>query len=122
MQIFQFDRGEKVIGYFGSQGLRATRIAAGDGEVRLTCLAVAPGGVIGTHPATIPQLFLVISGEGWTAGPEGERIPVAAGQGVRWEQGEIHTTGTDTGLTGLAVEGAPLSLFEPEAPELSSVP
>jgi hypothetical protein len=122
VEIFQFDRRERGIEYFGSQGLRATRIAAGDGEVRLTCLALEPGGVIGTHPATIPQLFLVISGEGWTAGPDGERVPVAAGHGVRWDAGEIHTTGTDTGLVAVAVEGAPMSLFEPEEPELPSVP
>ena len=124
MQIFQFDRREKVIEYFGSQGLRATRIAAGDGEVRLTCLALEPGGVIGTHPATVPQLFLVISGEGWTAGPDGERVPVAAGQGVRWDAGEAHTTGTGTGagLVAIAVEGVPMSLFGPEEPELPSVP
>jgi quercetin dioxygenase-like cupin family protein len=127
MQIFQFDRREKVIEYFGSRGLRATRIATGDGhgvEVRLTCLALEPGGVIGTHPATVPQLFLVISGGGWTAGPDGERVPVAAGQGVRWDAGEAHTTGagTGTGLVALAVEGAPMSLLQPEPPELPSVP
>ena len=80
--------------------------------------------MIGTHPATVPQLFLVISGEGWTAGPDGERIPVAAGQGVRWDAGEVHTTGagTGTGLVAVAVEGAPMSLFAPEEPELPSVP
>jgi len=125
VEIFQFDRREKIINYFGSQGLRATRIATGDGlgvEVRLTCLVLEPGGVIGTHPATIPQLFLVISGEGWTAGPDGERVPVAAGQGVRWDAGEVHTTGTGSGLVAIAVEGAPMSLFEPEEPELPSVP
>jgi hypothetical protein len=122
MQIFQFDRREKIIEYHGSQGLRATRIARGDGEVRLTCLALEPDGVIGTHPAAVAQLFLVISGAGWIAGPDGARVPVAAGQGVRWEEGEIHTTGTDTGLVALAVEGAPMSLSEPEPPALPSVP
>lgn len=122
MQIFQFDRREKVIEYHGSQGLRATRIARGDGGVGLTCLALEPGGVIGTHPATGAQLFLVISGGGWTAGPDGQRVPIKAGQGARWEKDEVHTTGTDTGLVALAVEGAPMSLFEPEEPELPSVP
>jgi hypothetical protein len=58
VEIFQFDRREKVIEYFGSRGLRATRIAAGAG----------------------------------------------------------------TGLVAIAVEGAPMSLFEPEEPELPSVP
>ena len=102
MEIFQFDRGEKIVRRYGSEGLRATRIAAGNGQVHLTCLTVEPGGVIGTHPATDPQLFLVIAGEGWTAGPDGERVPISAGWGVRWNSGESHTSGTETGLTALA--------------------
>ncbi len=117
MEIFRFDRGERLVQAYGSQGFRATRIAAGKGQVRLTHLAVEPGGVIGTHPATGAQLFLVIAGEGWAAGPDGERVPIAAGWGVRWEAGEIHTSGTQTGMTALAVEGGPLELFEPEMPE-----
>ena len=39
---------------------------------------------------------------------------VQAGQGVRWAAGEVHTSGTDTSLTALAVEGSNLRLFEPE--------
>jgi hypothetical protein len=60
------------------------------------------------------QLFLVIAGQGWVAGPDGERMPISAGWGVRWDAGEIHTSGTEAGLTALAVEGRPLDLFEPE--------
>jgi hypothetical protein len=114
VEIFQFDRGEKVIQRHGSAGLRATRVAAGDGPAQLTCLVVEPGGVIGTHPATATQLFLVVAGEGWAAGPDGERVAITAGWGARWNAGEEHTTGTDTGLTALALEGTALSLFEPE--------
>ena len=117
MEIFRFDRGERLVQSFGSHGFRATRIAAGTGQVRLTCLTLEPGGVIGTHPATGAQLFLVVAGQGWAAGPDGERVPVAAGWGVRWDAGENHTSGTDTGLTALAVEGDPLGLFEPETPD-----
>jgi mannose-6-phosphate isomerase-like protein (cupin superfamily) len=116
VEIFRFDRGERIVRSYGSQGFRATRIAAGDGRLRLTCLTVEPGGVIGTHPATEAQLLLVVAGEGWTAGPDGQRVPIAAGWGVRWDAGESHTSGTDTGLTALAVEGDPLELFEPEIP------
>jgi len=114
VEIFQFDRGERIVERYGSHGLRATRIAAGTGQVGLTCLAVTPGGIIGTHPATGAQLFLVVSGQGWVAGPDGERVPISAGWGVRWEAGEIHTSGTEAGFTALSVEGAPLALFEPE--------
>ena len=117
MEIFRFDRGEKIVRRYSSEGLRATRIAQGDGQMRLTCLSIEPGGVIGTHPATGTQLFLVIAGEGWAAGPDGEQVPITTGWGVRWDVGENHTSGTETGLTALAIEGAALDLFEPEAPE-----
>ena len=116
MEIFHFDRDERNIPYHGSTGLLATRIAAGEGPVRLTQLKVAPGGSIGTHPATDTQLFLVIAGSGWVAGPDGVRTPITAGQGARWEDGEVHTSGSDTGFTALVVEGAPLALYEPETP------
>ena len=116
MEIFQFDRREKSVGRFGSRGFLATRIAAGDGKIHLACLTLEPDGLIGTHPATNSQLFLVISGEGWVAGPDGRRMPIASGWGVRWNAGEEHTSGTDAGLIALAVEGAPLDLFEPEIP------
>jgi hypothetical protein len=117
VEIFRFDRAEKIVRRHDSKGLRATRIADGEGQVHLTCLTVGPGGVIGTHPATDTQLFLVIAGEGWTAGPDGERVPITTGWGVRWNAGENHTSGTETGLVALAIEGASLDLFEPEAPE-----
>jgi quercetin dioxygenase-like cupin family protein len=114
VEIFRFDRGERVVQAYGSQGFRATRIAAGEGRVGLTCLSVEPGGVIGTHPATGAQLFLVVAGEGWVAGADGERVPIGAGWGVRWAAGEVHTSGSQTGLTALAVEGDPLELYAPE--------
>jgi quercetin dioxygenase-like cupin family protein len=114
MEIFRFDRDEHLVGAHGSIGLHASRIASGDGGVTLTCLALRPGGTIGTHPTTGDQLFLVIEGSGWVAGADGIRHPVEAGQGAHWAAGEVHTSGTETGLTALAVEGSSLRLFEPE--------
>jgi hypothetical protein len=117
LEIFRFDRAEKVVRRYDSKGLHATRIARGRGQVHLTCLTIGPGGVIGTHPATDTQLFLVIAGEGWTAGPDSQRVPITTGWGVRWDAGENHTSGTDAGLVALAIEGSSLDLFEPEEPE-----
>jgi hypothetical protein len=91
VEIFQFDRRERNIQRHGSRRLLATRIAA-----------------------TGSQLFLVINGKGWIAGPDGRHISIRTGWAVRWNAGEEHTTGTDTGLIALAVEGAPLRLFQPE--------
>lgn len=118
MEVFRFDRGEKMIRNFGSEGVRATRVATGDGRIHLTCLTVEPGGIIGTHTATEVQLFLVIAGEGWAAGADGRRVPISPGWGVRWDAGEDHTSGTDAGITALAVEGAALDLFEPAVPDV----
>lgn len=114
MEIFRFERAERLMTHHGSTGLHATRVAAGAGEVQVTCLTLAPGGTIGTHPATSAQLLLVVTGSGWVAGQDGTRVPITAGQGARWEEAENHTTGTESGLTALVLEG-PLTLFEPEA-------
>ncbi|MFC1443156.1 hypothetical protein ABUW04_33460 [Streptacidiphilus sp. N1-10] len=116
MEIFQFDRDERRITQHASVGLLATRIATGNGPVHLTHLKVEPGGTIGTHPATSPQMFLVITGDGWIAGPDGARSTITAGQGVCWDRTEDHTSGTENGLTAIAVEGTPLTLYAPEAP------
>lgn len=51
------------------------------------------------------------------AGPDGQKVPVTAGWGIRWDAGEEHASGTKTGLTAIAVEAAALSLFEPENPD-----
>jgi hypothetical protein len=116
VEIFQFDRDEKLIERYSSQGLRATRVAAGDGQVHVTCLRVDAGGVIGAHEATDPQLFLIIAGECWAAGQDGVRVPVTAGWGAFWAAGEDHSSGTESGFTALAIEGPALGLFEPQTP------
>jgi len=46
-------------------------------------------------------------------------VPISAGWGVRWDAGEIHTSGTEAGLVALSVEGGPLDLLEPESREPS---
>ncbi len=114
MEIFRFARAERVIDRFASVGATATRVAAGEGAVHLTCLAIEPGGTIGAHPAPVDQLFLVIAGEGWVSGPDGQRVAVSTGDGVHWEPGEEHASGTAVGLTALALEGPSLERFVSE--------
>jgi hypothetical protein len=116
LEIFRFERNEWRVTRHDSFGLSATRIAAGEGPISLTCLNVEPGGTIGTHPAPTPQMLLITAGDGWVAGPDGQRVPITAGQGVCWNQGEEHTSGTQNGFTALAVEGTPMSLYQPKAP------
>ncbi|MER6395354.1 cupin domain-containing protein [Kitasatospora sp. NPDC001603] len=118
--MFRFDRAEKVVDRYDSLGATATPVAAGGETVNLTCLVIEPGGTIGAHPAPVGQLFLVIAGDGWVAGADGQRVPVSAGDGVRWEPGEEHASGTATGLTALAVEGPSLLLLATPGPRAAS--
>lgn len=76
-------------------------------------MAVAPGGLIGTHPAAGHQVLLIVSGSGWCAGEDGTRVAVTAGQAAYWAPGEVHTTGSDSGLTAIALEGGD-TIFGPE--------
>ncbi|GAA4212952.1 hypothetical protein [Actinocatenispora rupis] len=114
MQVFTFDRAEHEVTGDGSVSLHATRIAQFAEQARATCLAVAPGGVIGTHPAVSHQVLLIVAGAGWVAGEDGAPVPVTAGQAAYWAPGERHTTGSDTGLTAIALEGGPVTIFAPE--------
>lgn len=115
MKVFTFDRAEHQVTGHNGTGLLATRIAQFTDTTRATCLTVAPGGTIGTHPADSHQVLLIVAGSGWVSGNDGKRIAVTYGQAAYWEPGEVHTTGSDTGLTAIALEGGPVTVFEPEA-------
>ena len=114
MEVFTFDRAEHEVTGHSSIGLYATRIAEFTETTRATCLTVGPGGVIGTHPASAHQVLLIVVGSGWVAGTDGVRTPITSGQAAYWAPGEVHTTGTDTGLTAIALEGGPVTIFDPE--------
>lgn len=122
MRVFRFERDEHEVAGDGSRGLHATRIAQLADRARATCLAVEPGGLIGTHPAAAHQVLLIVAGAGWVAGEDGVRVPVAAGDAAYWAPGESHTTGSDQGLTAVALEGGPATIFEPEQPERQAGP
>jgi len=92
------------ISEFESQRARAQPLADGDGECHVYFVHLAAGGVIGPHPAGFDQLFLVASGSGWVAGPDGLRQPLSAGQGAVIARGEIHSKGSDAGLAAIMVQ------------------
>lgn len=71
---------------------------------------------MGYHQATLPQLLLVVQGEGWVRTGDGGRVAVKAGDAVFWSAGEWHETGTETGLVALPVESEGLEpgRFMPE--------
>jgi mannose-6-phosphate isomerase-like protein (cupin superfamily) len=56
------------------------------------------------HPASVAQLFVVVSGSGRVRLEGGEEMPVVAGSVVYWGAGEMHESRADDGLVALVVE------------------
>lgn len=112
MKIYNFGSGNgKDIHAFGSQNLVMTRILSSSDELQAGCMHLGPNGVVGYHQATAPQLFMVVSGEGFVKGDENEEQRIQAGSAAYWEAGEWHETRTEQGLTAIVIEGISLNLF-----------
>jgi quercetin dioxygenase-like cupin family protein len=77
-------------------------------DLHVECMSLGPGGLIGMHRASTAQLLAVVEGEGWIRGEDGPKTSISAGGAVFWEQGEMHETGTDSGLVAIVVETAAL--------------
>lgn len=73
--------------------------------VQIGCFHFAAGGVVGYHPATVHQLFLVVQGNGWVRGETAKKTPITAGYAAFWNAGEYHESGTETGMTVIVIEG-----------------
>lgn len=95
---------------FESLSASSAHLAAGAGEAHVYCVYFEPGGKIGEHQAGFGQLFLVIHGEGWAAGEDGRRVELSVGRGVYFERGELHSKGSETGMTAIMVQVAELEL------------
>lgn len=105
MRIFRFDREvAHPIKQFDSANVAIGRGVRMNGKSKVGVFHVEPGGTVGYHPAVGPQLFMVISGEGWVEGPERKPRPIYAGQAAFWVDGEWHASGSDTGMTAVVVE------------------
>ncbi|MHC4934120.1 MAG: cupin [Planctomycetota bacterium] len=118
MRLFRFDAEiGRSIEKHGSAGLKFAPVVGVDAHVHVGCLHLEAGGRIGRHPAPIPQLFLVVSGEGWVCGETGDRVPVAAGVAAYWDASESHEAGTFTGMTAIVVEAGSMEA-PPAMPEI----
>jgi quercetin dioxygenase-like cupin family protein len=73
-------------------------------EAHAVVIEIGPGGVVGRHPAVVPQLFVIVHGSGWVSGRDGEREPIAAGEAVVWDAGEQHESGSEEGMIALVLE------------------
>ena len=78
-------------------------------DLHVGCMRLDPGGSVGYHQATTPQLFAVVEGSGWiSSGQERRRLPISSGGAVVWATGEWHEVGTEHGLVAIVVEAPEL--------------
>ncbi|MDP2775235.1 MAG: cupin domain-containing protein [Nocardioides sp.] len=91
----------------GSRGFTITALGL-TADAHLVAVTLAPGGVIGRHPAAGRQMLVVLTGDATVSGGSdgsGEAVTVGPGQAAVWEPHEPHETRTSGGLTALVVEG-----------------
>lgn len=109
MKFFYFGyEVRRKITAFNSFNVGITPIVKNDGPQSVGCMYLDANGVVGMHPATVRQLFLVIEGEGWVRIEGSEKVRVSKGTAVFWETGEQHESGTDTGMTAIIIESPTL--------------
>lgn len=102
----------RTITEFNSVAATSLELARGDGDAHVYVIAFESGGCIGPHRATFGQLLCPIAGSGWAAGEDGQRHPISVGQAAHFRRGEIHSKGSDDGMTALMVQVRDLEVAE----------
>jgi quercetin dioxygenase-like cupin family protein len=114
VRTFSFSREHaEPIELYNSVAASSVRLGDGTGEAHVYCIHFEPGGQIGAHPAGPGQLFLVVQGAGWAAGADGERVVLQAGQGAFFAPGELHSKGSEGGMTAIMVQVTEPELVAP---------
>lgn len=105
MRLIEFSRDRaEPISLFESVCAASVAVGDGLGEAHIYSIYLEPGGKIGEHQAGFDQLFLIVEGSAWTAGEDGKRATLAAGQGAYFATGEIHSKGSDEGATAIMIQ------------------
>ena len=106
MRVIEFkaDRAT-AISQFASAGASSVALGHGSGELHAYVVHFGANSKIGDHPTGFCQLFLVVEGAGWAAGPDCTRVDIHAGQGVFFERGEVHSKGSDSGMIAVMIQG-----------------
>jgi quercetin dioxygenase-like cupin family protein len=109
MEFYKFseDSGKKISKF--NSDFVMSRIIQTEKPTHVGCMYLEENGVIGYHQAVVPQLFLVMDGEGYVRGDKEEYTKVQSGDAVFWDKDEWHETKTDTGLTAIVIESEELS-------------
>ncbi|MGE6489739.1 cupin domain-containing protein [Paenisporosarcina sp. NPDC076898] len=113
MEFYKFSKDNgKRISKFNSNFIMS-RVIQTDNATHIGCMHLDANGIVGYHQAVVPQLLVVIHGEGYVRNDKEDNIKVQPGDAVFWEKDEWHETKSDKGLTAIVIESVELnpSLF-----------
>lgn len=104
MKIYSFKKseGEKISDFNSNFSL--SKILRTKEMAQIGCFYLEENGVIGSYEASVPQILLVVSGEGFVQSSTTKRVPIETGDAVFWNKGEEHETFTKTGMTAIVIE------------------
>lgn len=109
MELYNFSKDiGKKISTFDSDFIMSRIIQTGEKQTHIGCMYLEENGVIGFHQAVVPQLLLILNGEGYVRGKKEEYVKIQSGDAVFWEKDEWHETKTDIGLTAIVIESEEL--------------
>lgn len=109
VRLFKLGQGQRISNY-NSISAYYSNILKTEEPNTIGFIHIEQGGVVGFHIAPVPQLFIVIQGEGWIEGEDKTKITLKSGEGVFWEKGEGHTSGSDKGLIALVLQSEKLAM------------
>ena len=99
----------ELITEYGSIDASSVRVADGRGDTRVHVVVFDPGGSIGPHEAGFGQLFVPLNGFGWIAGADGVALSISPGWAGFIRRGEVHSKGSETGMTALMIQVSDLA-------------
>ncbi|MGE7947993.1 cupin domain-containing protein [Lysinibacillus sp. NPDC093688] len=109
MKIYQLSKENgKNITQFKSNFIMS-RIINTEASASIGCMYLEENGVIGYHQAVVPQLLLIIEGEGFVRNEQVQYFQVQPGDAIFWEKDEWHETKSDKGLTAIVIESEQLN-------------
>jgi len=110
LKIYKFSKenGKKVEKYQSHLATYVKMIQT-NGAATIGYMYIEGEGTVGYHEAPIPQLFIVVEGEGWVTGENQKRISIKRGEAALWEKGEWHTSGSETGMAVIVIQSEELN-------------
>ena len=79
-------------------------LAKGEGDAHAYVIYFEPRGVIGPHEARFGQIPFAVAGSGWVSGGDGQRIALAECEAAFISRGEVHSKGSESGMTAFMVQ------------------